>query len=619
MSTRAILATLVVASLMLGGLTLYAAVSPGGLDAEGLTTFGSRGALAAFLREARASGFSLGWDMVGDRSTTTALALGEGASDFSGTNVQVAGVDEADIVKTDGTFVYVATAEEIVIVRAYPPEEMGVVSRIPLSGVIEGTEEGVRVVGLFLEDSRLIVLATSYGSYYALDGFATEELWPVPSETKTYLSLFDVEDPAAPVRLASYGISGSYVAARMTDGHVYAVAQSYIVEVDGAFTYPVFCSDSRCGDVALNRVLADPEAEGASSYVNLLALDVAGETASYLGIIAGYASTIYMSPDYLYLAVPKYQGAGVLPGPNNDLLAHDGQLTSIYRVQAEGLDLEVTGRGDVPGYLVNQFALDEHQGYLRVATTTGWMKANHVFVLDPGMAIVGALEGLAPGERIYSARFVGTALYLVTFKKVDPFFVIDLADPRNPEVLGYLKIPGFSEYLHPMDATHVLGVGKDTVEAEEGDFAWYQGLKLSFFDVSDVRDPQEVAKYLIGDRGTSSPVLWDHKAFLRIASRDLVVLPVELVVGEGDEPWAWGTPTWQGVYVLSVTPEEGFQLFGTVSHGEEDDDVYWQSPLSIQRSLYIGDYLYTLSPSQLQAHALEDLAFAGQLVFGTEA
>ncbi len=202
---------------------------------------------------------------------------------------------------------------------------------------------------------------------------------------------------------------------------------------------------------------------------------------------------------------------------------------------------------------------------------------------------------------------------------MDPFFVIDLADPRRPEVLGYLKIPGFSEYLHPMDATHVLGVGKDTVEADEGDFAWFQGLKLSLFDVSDVREPEEVAKYLIGDRGTSSPVLWDHKAFLHVAAQNLVVLPVDLVVQEAGEPWGWGAPVWQGVYVLSVTPEEGFQLVGTVSHWEEDGEDYWQSPRSIQRSLYIGDYLYTLSPALLQAHGLEDLAFAGQVAYGAEA
>ncbi|NIP67558.1 hypothetical protein GWM83_02345, partial [Candidatus Bathyarchaeota archaeon] len=114
---------------------------------------------------------------------------------------------------------------------------------------------------------------------------------------------------------------------------------------------------------------------------------------------------------------------------------------------------------------------------------------------------MGRLEDLAPGEKIYSARFMGDRGYLVTFRKVDPLFVLDLSQPTNPKVLGKLKIPGYSDYLHPYDENHIIGVGKETVAAEQGDFAWYQGVKISLFDVTDVEDPREIDKYEIGDRG----------------------------------------------------------------------------------------------------------------------
>ncbi|MFQ5553644.1 MAG: beta-propeller domain-containing protein, partial [Thermoplasmata archaeon] len=270
-------------------------------------------------------------------------------------------------------------------------------------------------------------------------------------------------------------------------------------------------------------------------------------------------------------------------------------------------------------------SLDEHRSYLRVATTTwGSASENNVYVLDPDLAVVGALEGLARGESIYSARFVGELGYLVTFQKVDPFFVLDLSIPDRPEVLGYLKIPGFSEYLHPIDNTHVLGVGKDTIEDPSGTFAWFQGLKLSLFDVSDLRSPKEVAKYLVGDRGSSSPVLYDHKAFLYMREDRLVVLPVDLVerVEPVDDvpPWDYGMDAWQGALVLSVDPADGFEVRARVTHHPSDGDVcrYASGPYGVTRSLYIGDHLYTISPRVLKAHSLIDFTEASSLAYGED-
>jgi uncharacterized secreted protein with C-terminal beta-propeller domain len=278
----------------------------------------------------------------------------------------------------------------------------------------------------------------------------------------------------------------------------------------------------------------------------------------------------------------------------------------------------------VPGILLNQFSMAEAGGYLRDATQRHdeGMTTN-VYVLDGELRTVGALEGLAPKELMHSARFVSNRAYLVTFEKVDPLSVVDLSNPLQPKLLGTLEIPGFSEYMHPLDGDHILGVGKDTVAAEQGTFSWYQGLKLSLFDVTDVQHPRELAKYIIGDRGSSSEVLYDHKAFLSIPSRGLVVLPVDLAQVDpsqypgGVPPFAYGQLIWQGAYVLSVNPEGGIQLKGKITHlgGNTPPQYYQGSPFAIRRSLYIGDDLYTISSTMIKVNALGDLSEVASLAY----
>jgi uncharacterized secreted protein with C-terminal beta-propeller domain len=210
----------------------------------------------------------------------------------------------------------------------------------------------------------------------------------------------------------------------------------------------------------------------------------------------------------------------------------------------------------------------------------------------------------------------------VTFKQVDPLFVIDLKDPYGPEVLGYLKVTGYSDYLHPYDETHIIGIGKETTDA--GEFAWYQGVKISLFDVSDVSNPREISKVEIGDRGTDSPVLWDHKAFLFDKSRNLLVMPILVAeVDQSEYPqgvpsWAYGEPVWQGAYVFDISVDGGLQLKDRITHIESpadlEQDYYWSySPLSVERSLYIGDVLYTISDAKIKMNNLENLDYINEV------
>jgi len=245
------------------------------------------------------------------------------------------------------------------------------------------------------------------------------------------------------------------------------------------------------------------------------------------------------------------------------------------------------------------------------------------------MKQIGSLEDLAPGERIYSARFMGEKAYLVTFRKIDPLFVIDMSNPESPKVLGKLKIPGYSDYLHPIDETHLIGVGKETVESKEGDFAWYQGMKIAVFDVGDVSNPIEMHKIIIGDRGTDSYALQDHKAFLFDKEKGLLVLPITLAeISESEKEYstdmwpAYGEPVFQGAFVYRLTLENGFEEMGRITHISAEEELkrgyYYGDKYSVKRSLYIGDVLYTYSEKMLKANALSDLAELREFDFGYE-
>jgi uncharacterized secreted protein with C-terminal beta-propeller domain len=308
-------------------------------------------------------------------------------------------------------------------------------------------------------------------------------------------------------------------------------------------------------------------------------------------------------------------------------IAKEQEKTIIHRISINSGEIKYESRGEVPGHVLNQFSMDEYNGHFRIATTTGsWdmTSKNHVYVLDMNLDTVGNLEDLAPGESIYSARFIGNRVYLVTFRKIDPLFVIDLTDPYNPKVLGKLKIPGYSDYLHPYDENHVIGIGKETVAAEEGDFAWYQGVKLSLFDVSDVEKPKEISKYEIGDRGTDSYALRDHKAFLFSREKGIMVLPILLAeideekYPNGVPPNAYGDYVWQGAYVLELTLENGFLLKGRVTHLETDEELeksgyYFGSPYSVTRSFYIENVLYTVSLKKVKMNDMDTLEQLGEV------
>jgi len=504
--------------------------------------------------------------------------------DYSTTNIQVEGVDEADIVKTDGKYIYFISGQNVIILRAYPPEEAEILSQIRVNATIKGA---------FINGNKLAVFEQG---------------------SETLVRIYDVSDRENPISKRVVSVNGSYFNSRMIGDYVYVVTMQSVYH-KGEISLPIICSNSYVATVDASEIYYSDIPDESYGFTTIVSVSMQNdeEEPAYKTFLLGQTSEMYVSLHNIYITFPQ----------NGNTL--------IYRFHIEGSAIESAANGGVQGHILNQFSMDEHNGYFRIATTTGRIartfdaatSLNHVYVLDMDMNLVGGLEGLAPGEKIYSARFMGDRCYLVTFKKVDPLFVIDLEDPFYPNVLGELKITGYSDYLHPYDENHIMGIGKETIEAEVGDFAWFQGVKISLFDVSNVENPMEISKYEIGDRGTDSPVLRDHKAFLFDKTRSLIVIPV-LVAEINEENYPNGVPpnrsgryVWQGAYVFNVTLDQGLVFRGGITHLEDDNyllsNYYSRSHYSIQRSFYIENVLYTISDRKIKLNLLSDLSLVNEI------
>ena len=530
-------------------------------------------------------------------------------SGYSTTNIQVAGVDEADIVKTDGEYIYLVSGQKVIIVKAYPPEQAQVLCEIELEGT---------AIGIFINGDRLVVFEeeTPYYPYYDVRWGPGEGIYmPLILSPKTIIKVYDVSDRENPQLQRELSADGQYVSSRMIGDYAYVVINEPAYEQDDEVSLPKIYSGGNETEIPATDIWYSDVSDYYYEYTTIIAINTQNDDQepTYETILLGASSNLYVSPDNIYLTFPVWGGD----------VGEDFERTSIHRIHIEGAEIEYVTSGEVPGMVLNQFSMDEYDGCFRVATTTyGLTSRNNVYILDTALNITGSLEGLAQGETIYSARFMGERCYLVTFRQVDPLFVIDLSDPYNPEVLGYLKVTGYSDYLHPYDETHLIGIGKETTE--EGEFAWYQGVKISLFDVSDVNNPVEISKCEIGDRGTDSPVLWDHKAFLFDKSRNLMVIPVlEAEVDQSEYPegvpaWAYGEPVWQGAYVFDISLDQGIQLKDKITHienlgGAEQDYYYLYSPFSVTRSLYIDDVLYTISQAKIKMNSLENLDYINEV------
>ncbi len=559
----------------------------------------------------------------GQATKSESIGRGTADGDYSTTNVQVAGIDEADQTKTDGKYIYRLSNNTLYIVEAVPAGTMKVLATIAFTD-----NNSQQATEFFILDNRLVV----FGTTTVPAGSFTEEerSISIPSTMETFMKIYDLTDRTEPRLERSLEVNGNYTTSRMIDSKVYVVLNTPIyansATKNNNDVYLPLYRDSKISNtekplVDCTEVRYIPDSVG-TQYITLLGFDLR-DTARLLEkeVILGSGETVYASAEHLYITETARSSYN---DTSKKTKTGRSEETKIYKFGLDQGTIEYQGQGNVPGTVLNQFSLDEYEGNLRIVTTERNLRTdpliefffgeirsrNNLYVLDPSMKTTGQIEGIAPGETLYSARFMGKRGYLVTFKKVDPFFTVDLSDPQNPKILGKLKIPGYSDYLHPYDENHIIGIGKDTVQADNGDFAWYQGVKMALFDVRDPENPKELHKVIIGDRGSDSPVLTDHKAFLFDRERNLLILPVSVTTSVNELPdgVAFDVPfrndQFQGAYVYNLTRDKGFDLKGKISHAEAAEDIYFNGKNgAIDRSLFIGDTIYTLSDQKIIAHS----------------
>jgi len=520
------------------------------------------------------------------------VSIGNGSvnmsTDYSTTNVQVEGVDEADIVKTDGTYLYILSKGRVVILMANPAEEARILSTIKIEGI---------PLEIFVNGDKLVVFEGLWGNL--IESLKESRFMYIQYPEQTRVEIYDISDRENPKLSNKIELSGGYFSSRMIGDYVYVVANMSVIYENEHIILPQLSIDSMTKTVPATDIYYFDNIHYPYVFATITAIDV--QNAKQVDgkvLLTTQANCMYVSLNNIYIAYTN--GRLVTVRGQDEWVAN----TTIHRISISDGKIEYRARGEVPGQVLNQFSMDEYNGYFRIATTTGdmWSSSaqNNVYVLGDDLSVVGKIEGLAPGERIYSARFMGNRVYLVTFLRVDPLFVIDLSDPTNPKVMGELKIPGYSDYLHPYDETHIIGLGKETTDSPGGDFALYQGVKLALFDVSNPENPKEISKYLIGERGTDSFALSDHRAFLFSRSKNLLVIPITLVEGEQQN--------WQGAYVFDISLTGGLVLKGRITHSDfMSPERGWDYTNFVMRSLYIDDVLYTVSEDQVKMNSLADL------------
>lgn len=574
------------------------------------------------------------------------------AVDFSATNIQVEGVDEADVLKTDGTYLYQIAQQqesELIVSKIFPVEDMKTIQRLAYQGDHFYPQE------LYLDQDFLVVIGHGYQEFndkepahYHRKALAENEqldiaILPHRGFTTTKAFVYDLSDVEAGLTLVrELEVEGHYLSSRKIDEHIYLVTNQYLTYRDpqtnkllDEIPTPVYKDTAVSEDYVMlpyDQLYYFPDPE-------LSTLNIAGfsltqpEQALEISSFLGGGQEIYGNREHLYVTLTRYEPQEETTSSQARDMATSiswgggAQSTDIYKFRWQDGKVEFLAEGNVLGRLLNQFSMDEYAGHLRLATTYGDMwredelrSQNLVFILDEHLKTVGKIEDIAPGEQIYSARFMGERGYVVTFKTTDPLFVIDLQEPTAPKILGELKIPGFSNYLHPYDENHLIGFGQDTQEFVEQDsqgnsreFAIQKGIKMSLFDVSDPNKPKEKFVEIIGDSGTYSPLSYTHKALLFSKEKDIFAFPIQVMEAKPNtshNPNPFRVPTeftYQGAYVYGIDPEHGFQYKARISHLSNEQlqkDPWAHYQHFIERILYIEDTIYTVSSGKIQANDL---------------
>ena len=548
---------------------------------------------------------------VGD-ITTTGESTAKDKNDYSKTNIQVEGVDEADIVKTDGGYIYYSTGNKLVIVNASDPTKLQIVSEI------EYKKENMKSAEIFINNNKLVIIGQKRVYEANQNKEVYYDLVYRSSNLYTIAKVYNIENKENPQYEREVQIEGDYLSSRMIGENIYFMANKYIYcNLPEEYTkenvnedeYKPKYLDTSISEKLNCKEFTDiyyfPDSEE-NSYLNIAGFNINNNEPANIESYLGAGEEIYSSENNLYITKVKYEYKNNIFYGYYDNYDVD---TYIYKFKLEDSKIVYTNVGSVPGEVLNQFSMDEKDGYFRIATTdsNNWNSdtdTNNMYVLNEKLEVVGKIENLAKGEKIYSVRFMGNRAYMVTFVQTDPLFVIDLSEPTNPVVLGELKIPGYSKYLHPYDETHIIGFGENTTTNKYGKVVT-NGMKMALFDVSNPSNPKELYSVDIGEKGTYSEILNNHKALLFSKEKNIISFPISIREEEGEYN---SKLTFQGAIVYGLDLDEGFTLKGTIAHMQIEDGYRdYEYSKAIERIIYIKDNLYTLSKGLVKSTNMETM------------
>ena len=504
---------------------------------------------------------------------------------YSETNTQVKGVDEADIVKTDGKNIYYVVKEYngygIAIINVNTNEKVN---------KIEYDNNEIYPSEIFLYKDKLIVI----GNRYQNNKTVIEE---TETTSKRYLELadvayignsmttivvYDVSDVLNIKEIRKVEIEGNYISSRMIEENIYVISSKDLYqyyygslredELQSRYLDTAISDDLICKDY--KDIYYFPESEE-SNYLNIASFNVNNLEDANVKTFLGAGSDVYCSENNLYITKTNW---------NYKMIEDSTAETSIYKISLNGTKLVLEAETKIPGMIINQFSLDEYNGNLRIAVTkynnnSSEDTSNNLYILDSKLSVIGSIENMAEGEEIYSVRFMGNKGYIVTFKQVDPLFVIDLSNPINPSVVGELKIPGYSSYLHPYDENHIIGIGYNTTETSYGSTV-NDGIKLSMFDVSNPTNPIEMFNTVIGDKHTNTSATYDHKAVMFSKEKNIIAIPIVQYNRKYESK----------AVIYNIDFENGFNQLGEIE--EESDNITYRR---IERIIYVGSNYYTFS------------------------
>lgn len=602
--------------------------------------------------------------------------------DFSDTNIQVKGVDEADIIKTDGKYIYSLVDKDLYIIEAYPVENAQIINKISFDDYPSD---------IFIKNDKLVVFGQKSDVFIKENEkiIADSMIWPGPYNNQVFLKVFDISDKKNPIEKRDLKMDGVYFNSRLINDHLYFIVNNYNYYNNEKILPRIFyqneelnfnCKDdSKCFNPDIYYFDADYNNLNFSSIISLNVSDDSEDIKSSFYLLPN-GQNLYVSLYNIYISYAQYldeydlesevllelvypklnekdkETINEINSISEKILSSSEKKQKIRKIldlytnllslsEQENLNKQITdsitekhpnlddelettiihklsifngivepiAQAIVSGTVLNQFSMDEYNNYFRLATTknSSWSKYSsnknsysNVYVLDENMKTIGEIKNMAPDERIYSVRFLGDKAFVVTFKQIDPLFSIDLKNPYSPKILGELKISGFSNYLHPYGENLLIGFGKET-ELLENERVSTKGLKISLFDISQ-EEPKELDSYTIGDSGSESIALYDHRAFLFSENKNILVVPAILRDNVKDD--VWGETTFNGFLIFEIIDNK-LNLKGKVDHldgGKLNFDNFLD--YSAKRALYIDDNLYSFSNKLIKVNNLKDLS-----------